>query len=232
MTGLRVRFGEFQALGGVSLAVQPGEVVVLLGANGAGKSTLFRAISGLVRPSAGSIRFAGREIGGRPAHEVVRAGIAHGPEGKHLFPGLSVRKNLLLGGYPHRRDREGVRRSLEEVHALFPVLREKADAPAGSLSGGQQQMVVIGRALMARPRLLLLDEPSLGLAPLVVQEVLDAIRELNRRGTAVLLAEQNAYAALRIADRGYVIENGEVRVSGPRAELMDNPEVRRAYLGV
>ena len=232
VTGLTVRFGEFLALHDVSLTVEAGEIVVLLGANGAGKSTLFRALSGLVRPVSGSIRFQGQEITGRRAHEIVRTGIAHGPEGKHLFPELSVQKNLMLGAYSHRRHRERVRRSLEDVYTLFPALRQKQSAPAGSLSGGQQQMVVIGRALMAAPQLLLLDEPSLGLAPLVVQEVLEAIQELNRRGTAVLLAEQNAYAALRIATRGYVIENGRVRTSGSSAELIDNPEVRRAYLGV
>ncbi|MEX2583148.1 MAG: ABC transporter ATP-binding protein [Gemmatimonadota bacterium] len=232
VSSLTVRYGAFEVLHEVSLNVQPGEIVVLLGANGAGKSTLFKTISGLVRPLTGSVRFEGRELAGCPAYEVVRAGIALGPEGKHLFPDLSVRKNLMLGAYPHRRDRDGVQRSMEEVFSLFPVLRQKAKDAAGSLSGGQQQMVVIGRALMARPKLLLLDEPSLGLAPLVVDEVLGAIAELNRRGTSVLLAEQNAHAALRIATRGYVIETGEVALEGSREELLDNGEVRRAYLGV
>lgn len=229
---LSVRFGEFYALRQVSLTVEQGKIVVLLGANGAGKSTFFRTVSGLVRPATGQIRFAGKEITGWPAHAVVAEGIAQSPEGKHLFPELSVRKNLLLGAYVRRRDREAVQRSLEEVYALFPVLREKREAPAGALSGGQQQMVSIGRALMASPRLLLLDEPSLGLAPLVVQQVLDAIVEINRLGTTVLLAEQNAHAALQIAHRGYVIENGAVALEDSRDALLDNPEVRRAYIGV
>lgn len=229
---LNVRFGEFEALQNVNMDVRVGEIVVLLGANGAGKSTLFRTISGIVRPAAGAIRFDGREIGGLRPSEIVGSGIAQGPEGKHLFPDLPVEKNLTLGAYPHRRDRAGIRKSLEEVYSLFPILREKAQQRAGSLSGGQQQMVVIGRALMARPRLLLLDEPSLGLAPLVVQEVLDAIRELNRRGTTVLFAEQNAHAALQIADRGYVVESGEITVEGSREELLRNPDVRKAYLGL
>lgn len=229
---LTVRFGEFVALRQVSLEVREGEIVVLLGANGAGKSTLFRSLSGIVRPSAGSVRWDGAEITSWPAHRIVEAGIAQSPEGKHLFPALSVRKNLTLGAFVHRRDRRGVEQSLHSIYELFPILKQKADDPAGSLSGGQQQMVSIGRALMARPRLLLLDEPSLGLAPLVVQEVLDAITEINRRGTVVLLAEQNAYAALQIAHRGYVIENGEVTLQGSREELLGNQEVRRAYIGV
>jgi branched-chain amino acid transport system ATP-binding protein len=229
---LTIRFGEFEALHEVSLAVREREVVVLLGANGAGKSTLLRTISGLERPAGGSIRLQGREIGGLRPNEIVAAGIAQGPEGKHLFPDLSVEKNLRLGAYPHRRDRDGVRKSLDDVYSLFPILRDKQSQSAGSLSGGQQQMVVIGRALMARPRLLLLDEPSLGLAPLVVQEVLDAIMELNRRGTTVLFAEQNAHAALQIASRGYVVESGRITVEGSRDQLLGNPEVRKAYLGM
>ncbi len=229
---LIVRFGEFEALQGVTLAVNAGEFVVLLGANGAGKSTLFRTISGIVRPAAGSIRLEGREIGGLAPNRIVKAGIAQGPEGKHLFPALSVERNLQLGAWPHRRDREGVRKSLADVYSLFPILREKAPLAAGSLSGGQQQMVVVGRALMARPRLLLLDEPSLGLAPLVVQEVFEAVAELNRRGTTVLVSEQNAHAALQVAHRGYVVESGRITAAGSRDELLGNPEVRRAYLGV
>jgi branched-chain amino acid transport system ATP-binding protein len=232
ITALNVRFGEFLALHDVNITVEAGEIVVLLGANGAGKSTLFRTISGLNRPSSGSIKLEGREITGLRPHDIVEAGIAHGPEGKHLFPDLPVEKNLMLGGYPHRGDRAGLHRSMEEVFSLFPILRQKAKQRAGSLSGGQQQMVVIGRALMARPRLLLLDEPSLGLAPLVVKEVFEAIVELNRRGTTILFAEQNAFAALQIAARGYVVESGQIAVEGSRDELSHNPEVRRAYLGV
>lgn len=229
---LSVRFDSFYALRGVSVSVDEGEIVVLLGANGAGKSTLFRAISGLHPTAEGSIRFEGSEVTRLPAHELVGEGIAQAPEGKHLFPLSSVRKNLLLGAYTRRKEPDRVQQGLDEVFELFPVLEEKARDPAGTLSGGQQQMLVIARALMARPRLLLLDEPSLGLAPLVVDEVFDSILEINERGTSVLLAEQNANAALKVAGRGYVIEEGQVAIEGDREDLMDNPEVRRAYIGV
>lgn len=232
ISGLTVRYGSFTALHGVELSVEREEIVVLLGANGAGKSTLLRTVSGIERAAGGSIRFQGREITEWPAHRIVREGIAQAPEGKHLFPEVSVRKNLVLGGYVRRKDREKVRRAMEEVYELFPVLREKEGDAAGTLSGGQQQMLAIGRALMARPKLLLLDEPSLGLAPLVVEEVFESIREIHRRGTGVLVAEQNANAALKVADRGYVIENGRVGLQGSRDSLLDNPEVRRAYIGV
>ncbi|MCA3747527.1 MAG: ABC transporter ATP-binding protein [Rubrobacter sp.] len=231
VSNLSVRFGEFEALRAVDLAVREGELVVLLGANGSGKSTLFRTISGLIEPAAGEIRFKGRNIAGWPANAVVKAGIAQSPEGRHLFPELSVLKNLKLGAYLRRRDRAGVQRTLEEVYELFPVLREKRHDPAGSLSGGQQQMVAVGRALMARPELLILDEPSLGLAPMVVRQVLDAISRINEAGVTVLLAEQNARAALSIAHRGYVIEGGVITVWGSKEELLNNDEVRRAYMG-
>jgi branched-chain amino acid transport system ATP-binding protein len=229
---LSVSYGSFEALRGVGVHVEAGEVVVLLGANGAGKSTLFRAVSGLVKPSAGSITLEGRDVTRLPAHRLVGEGIAQAPEGKHLFPEASVAKNLRLGAYTRRRDGDGVRTSMEEVYGLFPVLREKASNPAGTLSGGQQQMLAIGRALMAKPRLLLLDEPSLGLAPLVVDEVFASIAEIHERGTSVLLAEQNAHAALKVAGRGYVIEEGSVVLQGTHDTLMDNPDVRRAYIGV
>jgi branched-chain amino acid transport system ATP-binding protein len=227
-----VYYGTFEALRGVSLRIDAGEVVVLLGANGAGKSTLFRALSGLVAPTSGTVLLEGRDVTCLPAHRLVAAGIAQAPEGKHLFPEASVAKNLRLGGYVRRREPEVVRATMEEVFGLFPVLREKESDAAGTLSGGQQQMLAIGRALMARPRLLLLDEPSLGLAPLVVEEVFASIAKINERGTSVLLAEQNAHAALKVAGRGYVIEEGSVVVEGTRDTLMDNPEVRRAYIGV
>lgn len=227
-----VCYGTFYALRRASLQVGRGEIVVLLGANGAGKSTLFRALSGLVRPLEGSVRLEGRDVTGWPAHRLVAAGIAQAPEGKHLFPEASVAKNLRLGAYARRREPDAVRGALDEVLALFPVLRDKARDPAGTLSGGQQQMLAIGRALMARPRLLLLDEPSLGLAPLVVEEVFAAIDRIHRGGTSVLLAEQNAHAALKIAHRGYVLEEGAVALAGSRDELVGNPEVRRAYMGV
>ena len=229
---LTVRFGSFVALDGVSLTVEQGEVVVLLGANGAGKSTLFKALSGLVMPTGGTIRLEGRDVTRSPAHVRVAEGIAQAPEGKHLFRDLSVRKNLRLGGYVRRKDPEALSRTMGEVFELFPVLRDKAEEPAGTLSGGQQQMLAIGRALMAGPKLLLLDEPSLGLAPLVVQEVFRSIAEINARGTSVLLAEQNAHAALKVARRGYVMEEGTVALEGVREDLMDNPDVRRAYIGV
>jgi len=229
---LCVRFGSFHALDGVSVGIRAGEIVVLLGANGAGKSTLFRTISGLHTPASGTIRLEGQDVTRWPAHRLVAAGIAQAPEGKHLFPEASVTKNLRLGGYVRRKDPNGVSASLEEVFELFPVLKQKAGDAAGTLSGGQQQMLAIARALMAKPRLLLLDEPSLGLAPLIVEEVFQSILKINEGGTSVLLAEQNAHAALKVAHRGYVIEEGRVALEGGREDLMGNEEVRRAYIGV
>jgi branched-chain amino acid transport system ATP-binding protein len=231
ISNLSVRYGEFLALRSVSLRVSEGELAVVLGANGAGKSTLFRTINGLMKPDSGEIEFLGSRIDGRPANAVVKAGVAQSAEGRHLFPELSVQKNLTLGAYLRRRDRAGIKSSLERVNELFPILHDKRNDPAGSLSGGQQQMVAIGRALMAEPKLLILDEPSLGLAPLVTKQMLDAVVEINHGGITVLLAEQNAQAALAIAHKGYVIENGLVTLEGTRDELMDNSEVRRAYMG-
>ncbi|MGX9687959.1 ABC transporter ATP-binding protein [Deinococcus wulumuqiensis] len=229
---LSVKYGNFTALHSVNLTVQPGEIVVLLGANGAGKSTLFRTLSGLQRPSQGSATWQGTPLtGGKPEFNVSR-GVSQCPEGRLLFPELSVEKNLRLGAYVHRRDAAGTERELEKVYALFPAMVDKRHAPAGSLSGGQQQMVAIGRALMARPSLLLLDEPSLGLAPLVVEQVLAAAQQINAQGVSVLLAEQNAYAALGIAHRGYVLESGQVTLQGTAQELMNDDRVRSAYLGV
>lgn len=229
---LSVKYGNFTALHSVNLTVQPGEIVVLLGANGAGKSTLFRTLSGLQRPSQGSATWQGTPLtGGKPEFNVSR-GVSQCPEGRLLFPELSVEKNLRLGAYVHRRDAAGTERELEKVYALFPAMVDKRHAPAGSLSGGQQQMVAIGRALMARPSLLLLDEPSLGLAPLVVEQVLAAAQQINAQGVSVLLAEQNAYAALGIAHRGYVLESGQVTLQGTAQDLMNDDRVRSAYLGV
>ncbi|RYF83440.1 MAG: ABC transporter ATP-binding protein [Comamonadaceae bacterium] len=226
-----LHYGAFQALNEVSLHVETGELVVLLGANGAGKSSIFLAVSGLQRASAGSIRFGATELKGMAPSQIVSQGVVQCPEGRKLFPEMSVLSNLTLGGYVHRRDAAGNRDRLEQVMAMFPILREKSRDAAGSLSGGQQQMVAIGRALMGRPKALLLDEPSLGLAPLVVRQVFDAIREINKAGTTVLLAEQNAYAALKIADRAYVIESGRVVLEGAGEALMQNDAVRRAYIG-
>ncbi|MFC4427928.1 ABC transporter ATP-binding protein [Deinococcus navajonensis] len=229
---LSVRYGHFTALQNVNLTVQAGEIVVLLGANGAGKSTLFRTLSGLQRPSSGRATWNGTPLtGGRPEFNVAR-GVAQCPEGRLLFPELSVEKNLRLGAFVHRRDPAGTARELERVYELFPAMVEKRHAPAGSLSGGQQQMVAIGRSLMARPQLLLLDEPSLGLAPLVVEQVFQAVQRVNAAGVSVLLAEQNAYAALGIAHRGYVLEGGRVTLQGSQRDLMTDDRVRSAYLGV
>lgn len=231
ISDLTVRYGEFVAVRDVTLDVAQGELAVVLGANGAGKSTLFRTINGLIKPDAGGITFCGQRIEGRSSNAIVKSGIAQSAEGRHLFPGLSVYKNLTLGAYSRRRQRESVQGALTRVYELFPILRDKRNDAAGSLSGGQQQMVAIGRALMAGPQLLILDEPSLGLAPLVMRQVFDAVVEINRNGLSVLLAEQNAYAALQIAHKGYVMENGSITVGGTSEELMNNSEVRRAYLG-
>ncbi|HET7579183.1 MAG TPA: ABC transporter ATP-binding protein [Bacillales bacterium] len=226
-----MHYGKFQALDNILLEVAEGELIVLLGANGAGKSSIFRTISGLEKPSAGEILFFGESIGGWKPDKIVRSGIIQCPEGRKLFPRMSVKKNLIMGGYVYRKNKKMVQETLGEVFELFPVLKEKKEIEAGLLSGGQQQMLAIGRALMARPKLLLLDEPSLGLAPLVVQQVFDTIREINEKGTMVLLAEQNANAALKIADRGYVIESGSIVTGGSSEELFANDDIRKAYIG-
>ena len=224
-------YGSFRALDNISLHAGAGELVVLLGANGAGKSSIFLAMSGIHRISGGSMRFDGRELGGMKPSQIVQSGLVHCPEGRKLFPAMSVEKNLTLGAYVHRRDRAGIRKTLEEVYEMFPILFQKKDDPAGSLSGGQQQMVALGRALMSRPRALLLDEPSLGLAPLVVKQMFEIIQRINRAGTTVLLAEQNAYAALGIAHRAYVIENGHIVMEGDRDTLLKDEGIRKAYIG-
>ena len=224
-------YGSFRALHDVSLHAREGELVVLLGSNGAGKSSIFLTMSGLNRAASGSIRFGSQELVGRKPSQIVADGLVHCPEGRKLFPGMSVLQNLTLGAYVHRRDAKGVQRTLDEVFELFPILHEKKDSPAGSLSGGQQQMVAIGRALMGRPKALLLDEPSLGLAPLVVKQMFEIISRINAAGTTILLAEQNAYAALNIASRAYVIEQGRIVLEGGRDELLNNAQVRKAYIG-
>jgi branched-chain amino acid transport system ATP-binding protein len=228
--GLDVYYGAVHALKGVDIRVEEGEVVTLIGANGAGKSTLLRTISGLVKPRAGSIRFLGREISGMEAHRIVRLGLSHAPEGRQIFANMSVRENLDLGAYL-RRDTAGVQQDREYVFTLFPRLRERARQGAATLSGGEQQMLAIGRALMSRPKLLLLDEPSLGLAPLLVREIFKTIREINAGGMTVLLVEQNAHLALQIARRGYVLETGSVRFGDTAESLARNEDVRKAYLG-
>lgn len=226
-----VCYGSFKALTDISMTVDTGELVVLLGANGAGKSSLFNAISGLVKPAAGDIQFEDKQLNGMKASAVVAGGVVQCAEGRKLFPQMTVMQNLMMGAYVHRRDRQGNRKRLNEVVELFPILADKASEPAGSLSGGQQQMVAIGRALMSRPRLLMLDEPSLGLAPLVVRQVFETIRQINSMGTTVLLAEQNAFAALKIAHRAYVMENGHLVMEGDREEMLGNEQVRKAYIG-
>ncbi len=229
---LSVKYGAYTALHSVNLTVQGGEIVVLLGANGAGKSSLFKTLSGLQRPSGGDAVYNGQPLTlGRP-ERCVALGVSQCPEGRMLFPQLSVEKNLRLGAYLHRRDSAGNQTELERIYALFPILADKRADPAGSLSGGQQQMVAIGRALMARPKVLLLDEPSLGLAPLVVDQVFAAVQRVNEAGVSVLLAEQNAFAALGIAHRAYVMEGGHVTIEGSRDELLHDDRVRSAYLGV
>ncbi len=229
--GLEVAYGAVRALAGVSLEVREGEIVTLVGSNGAGKSTTLRAISGLVPVRSGTIALEGRSLLGLPADRIVALGVAHSPEGRRVFTRLSVRENLEMGSYL-RRDRHEVAESLERAFTLFPRLREREAQAAGTLSGGEQQMLAIARALMSRPRLLLLDEPSLGIAPLLVQEIFREVVRINRElGTAILLVEQNAYAALGIAHRAYVLETGRIVLEGPAAGLRDHPQVKAAYLG-
>lgn len=227
--GLRTGYGNVEILHGVALEVREKECVALIGANGAGKTTTLRSICGLVKPRGGEIEFQGRMIGGLPGHKVAALGITMCPEGRQVFPDMTVLENLEMGA--HLRRDAGWRRDLDEMFALFPVLRERRAQRAGTLSGGEQEMLAIARALMARPRLCIFDEPSLGLAPKIVAEVERTLAEIKARGTTILLVEQNASMALRLADRAYVLEAGEVTLQGTGAELMNHPEVSRAYLG-
>jgi branched-chain amino acid transport system ATP-binding protein len=229
--GLGSHYGPIRALSDVSLTVRQGELVAIVGANGAGKSTLLRSLSAVQPKSAGTVRFAGQDITRLPSHKVVACGICHAPEGRQVFAPLSVEDNLRLGAYPHRRDRAWLGREIERVYDLFPILNERRNQAAGTLSGGQQQMLSIGRALLGRPRLLLLDEPSMGLAPLLVEEIFRVVQELNQQGVTVLLVEQNARAALRIAHQGYVLETGRVVMAASARELLSDEAVRKAYLG-
>ncbi|MCY2950931.1 MAG: ABC transporter ATP-binding protein [Planctomycetota bacterium] len=231
VNNLEVSYGAIAALQGVSVSIDRGEIVALIGANGAGKTTLLRTISGLLKAKGGSVLWEGKkELRGLAAHEVVGLGISHVPEGRQIFPHLSARENLMLGGYQERSN--GVlRERMERVFGLFPVLAERSEQRGGTLSGGEQQMLAIGRAMMGRPRLLLLDEPSLGLAPLVVRKIFQIIREINAEGTTIFLVEQNAHMALTVAHRGYVLQTGRVMLTDTASELLEHSDVKKAYLG-
>jgi branched-chain amino acid transport system ATP-binding protein len=227
---IHVYYGNIAAVHGLSLTVNTGEIVTLLGSNGAGKSTTLRTISGLLRPRQGTVFFEGQRLDGVPAHDVVGRGIAQSPEGRRIFPRLTVSENLDLGAYL-RKDKAAIAADKENALELFPRLRERITQKAGTMSGGEQQMLAVARALMARPKLLLLDEPSMGLAPVLVDLIFDTITQIRERGTTVLLVEQNALAALRVADRAYVLESGSLKLAGPAADLAKDPEIVRAYLG-
>lgn len=227
---INVFYGAIHAIKGVSLEVNEGEIVTLIGANGAGKSTILRTISGLLKPKTGSIQFEGQDIAGMPAHEIVKTGISQVPEGRRIFAEMSVLENLELGAFT-RKDKDGIKTDMELVFNRFPRLKERISQLAGTLSGGEQQMLAMGRALMSRPRLLLLDEPSMGLAPLLIKEIFAIIQDINKTGTTVLLVEQNANMALSIAHRAYVLETGRITLSGDAKELAASDEVRKAYLG-
>ena len=230
--GLEVTYGKIRAVKGVSFAVEAGSLVTLIGANGAGKTTTLRTLSGLVAPSAGTVVFDGRRIDGVPAHEIVERGIAHVPEGRRVFPRMSVAENLDLGAFSRTgRAPAEQRAEMDRIYTLFPVLAERRSQAAGTLSGGEQQMLAIGRALMSRPRLLMLDEPSMGLSPIMMNLIFTTLAELKTEGTTILLVEQNAQAALALADRAYVIETGSVVLEGPAGELAASEQVRKAYLG-
>jgi len=228
--GIETYYGTIRALDGVSLEVREGEIVTLLGANGAGKTTTLRSVNGLIRPRRGSIRFQGEEISSLRAHDIVKRGISQSPEGRKLFPRMTVVENLEMGAF-QRNDRAEVKEDMDRVYGLFPRLAERKVQKAGTLSGGEQQMCAIGRALMARPKLLMLDEPSMGLAPIFVERIFETVVEINEQGTPILLVEQNALMALEVANRGYVLETGRVVLDGPAVELKTNEQVRKTYLG-
>jgi branched-chain amino acid transport system ATP-binding protein len=227
--GLRVSYGKIEAVKGISFSVDEGQVVTLIGTNGAGKTTTLRTISGLLRPSKGSIVFQGKPIHEVAAHEIVALGVAHSPEGRRIFPRLSVEENLILGAFA-RKD-SGVRDDLHAAYELFPILKERAKQPAGTFSGGEQQMLAMGRAMMSRPKLLMLDEPSMGLSPLMMKRIMSTVKTLQSQGTTILLVEQNAQAALKLADKGYVLEVGKIVLHGSGRELLASDDVRKAYLG-
>jgi branched-chain amino acid transport system ATP-binding protein len=227
---LVVRYGGIEAVRGISLHVNQGEMVTLIGGNGAGKTTTLKTISGVKRPSSGTITFEGTRIDNLPAHRIVELGICQSPEGRKIFPRMSVRENLEMGAYARRVGR-GMREDFDRVFALFPVLQEREKQPGGTLSGGQQQMLAIGRALMARPRVVMLDEPSMGLAPVLVSRIFELLTEIHAQGTTILLVEQNAHMALNVADRGYVLESGQIVLEDEAKALLGNDQVRKAYLG-
>jgi len=227
---LSVKYGAIRALQGISFHVEEGEIVTLIGANGAGKSTTLRTISGLLHAAGGEVRYQGRGITGMPASVIVKLGVIQVPEGRKIFAPLTVRENLEMGAYT-RTDRQEIQQSMERVFASFPRLEERLSQLGGTLSGGEQQMLAIGRALMAQPKLLLMDEPSMGLAPILVEEIFDIIEEINKQGVSILLVEQNAAMALSVANRAYVLETGRVVLAGPAQEILANPEVQAAYLG-
>ncbi|MFE4425960.1 ABC transporter ATP-binding protein [Peribacillus butanolivorans] len=227
---INVYYGNIQALKGISLSINEGEIVTLIGANGAGKSTMLKTISGLLKPKQGKIMYEGQSIGGKAAQSIVKMGISHVPEGRRVFANMTVEENLQLGAYL-RKDKTGIKQDMEKVYELFPRLLERLKQQSGTLSGGEQQMLAMGRALMAKPRLLLLDEPSMGLAPLLVKQIFNIIEEINKTGTTILLVEQNANLALSIADRAYVVETGRIVLSGKSEELTASEEIKNAYLG-
>lgn len=230
LTDVNVHYGGIHAVKGVTMHVSPGSIVTLIGANGAGKSTILRAVSGLVRQCTGSMTFLGKPIHGLRPHEIVKRGLTMSPEGRRIFPNLTVKENLALGSYS-RTDKAGIADDEERVFRLFPRLKERVSQLGGTLSGGEQQMLAVGRALMSRPKLLMLDEPSLGLAPVLTQEIFEIITAIRKEGTTILLIEQNAFGALSIADYGYVLENGRISLEGPGAELLGSQAVQGAYLG-
>ncbi|MGI5337317.1 ABC transporter ATP-binding protein [Streptomyces sp. CA-181903] len=228
--GLRVAYGKIEAVKGISFTVRAGEIVTLIGTNGAGKTTTLRTLSGLLHPTAGSIRFDGKPLTRVPAHRIVALGLAHSPEGRHIFPRLTIAENLQLGAFL-RKDTTAIAHDIERAYSLFPILGERARQPAGTLSGGEQQMLAMARALMSRPKLLMLDEPSMGLSPIMMQKIMTTIAELKADGTTILLVEQNAQAALTLADHGHVMETGRIVLSGTGTELLGDTSVRKAYLG-
>ncbi|MFD9689676.1 ABC transporter ATP-binding protein [Kitasatospora sp. NPDC059088] len=227
---LRVAYGKIEAVKGISFTVEQGEVTTLIGTNGAGKTTTLRTLSGLLKPTSGRITFDGQDLSTVPAHKIVALGLAHSPEGRHIFPRMTIEENLLLGAFL-RTDTAGIQADVERAYTLFPILGERRKQAAGTLSGGEQQMLAMGRALMSQPKLLMLDEPSMGLSPLMMQKIMSTIVELKASGTTILLVEQNAQAALSLSDRGYVMETGRIVLSGTGADLLHDESVRKAYLG-